>query len=58
VASFVGIAPASDPRYVVAVVIHNPKGKNYLGGYVSGPVFRKVMEGTLHLLSVPTDAEV
>ncbi len=58
VSSFVGIAPASDPRFVVAVVIHNPKGKNYLGGYVSGPVFRKVMEGTLHLLNVPTDAEV
>lgn len=55
VSSFVGIAPASHPRFVVAVVIHDPKGKDHLGGYVAGPVFRKVMEGTLHNLNVPPD---
>lgn len=56
-ASFVGIAPLKDPRLVVAVVIHDPQGKKYLGGPVSGPAFEKIMEGTLRLLDVPPDDE-
>ncbi len=47
VSSFVGIAPASRPRLVVAVIIRDPKGKVYYGGAVSGPVFEKIMEGAL-----------
>lgn len=58
VSSFVGMAPASDPRIVVAVVIRDPQGKNYLGGYVSAPVFKKIMEETLHLLNIPPDNTV
>lgn len=54
--SFVGIAPASHPRLVVAVIIHDPQGKQYYGGYVSGPVFEKIMEGSLRILNVPPDA--
>lgn len=53
--SFVGIAPASQPRLVVAVVIHDPQGKEYYGGYVSGPVFEKIMEGSLRILNIPPD---
>jgi cell division protein FtsI (penicillin-binding protein 3) len=53
--SFVGIAPASHPRLVVAVVMHDPQGKQYLGGYVSGPVFEKIMEGSLRILNIPPD---
>ncbi len=53
--SFVGIAPATHPRLVVAVVIHDPQGKDYLGGYVSGPVFEKIMEGSLRILNIPPD---
>lgn len=53
--SFVGIAPASHPRLVVAVVIHDPQGKQYYGGYVSGPVFEKIMEGSLRILNIPPD---
>jgi cell division protein FtsI (penicillin-binding protein 3) len=53
--TFVGIAPASHPRLVVAVVMHEPKGKLYLGGYVSGPVFQKIMEGSLRILNIPPD---
>ncbi len=53
--SFVGIAPASHPRLVVAVVIHDPQGKQYYGGYVSGPVFEKIMEGALRILNIPPD---
>lgn len=53
--SFVGIAPASHPRLVVAVVIHDPQGKLYYGGDVSGPVFEKIMEGALRTLDIPPD---
>jgi cell division protein FtsI (penicillin-binding protein 3) len=56
ISSFVGIAPLSHPSLVVVVVIDDPQGKNYLGGLVSGPVFQRIMEGTLRLLDVPPDA--
>lgn len=54
--SFVGIAPMTNPRLVVAVVIHDPQGKFYYGGFVSGPVFEKIMEGTLRMLNIAPDA--
>lgn len=41
-ASFIGMAPADNPQYVVSVVVENPKGA-YFGGVVAGPVFKKVM---------------
>jgi cell division protein FtsI (penicillin-binding protein 3) len=56
ISSFVGIAPASNPQLVVAVVIHNPRGMHYYGGPVSGPVFEKTMESALRLLGVKPDA--
>jgi cell division protein FtsI (penicillin-binding protein 3) len=56
ISSFVGIAPVTDPRFVVLVVIHDPHGKVYYGGDVSGPVFEKIMEGALRIYSVPPDA--
>ncbi len=56
VASFVGFAPASDPRLVVAVMIDEPSGKSYYGGDVAAPVFARVMEDSLRTLGVPTDA--
>lgn len=55
VSSFVGIAPVSHPRLVVAVVIHDPQGKQYYGGLVSAPVFKNIMEGTLRMLNIPPD---
>lgn len=55
VSSFIGIAPASHPRFIVVVVIRDPQGKSYLGGDVSAPVFKRIMEGTLHTLNVPPD---
>lgn len=57
ISSFVGMAPLSDPRLVVAVVIYEPRGKQYHGGSVSGPVFEKIMEGALRTLNVLPDAE-
>ena len=56
VASFVGFAPASDPRLIVAVMIDEPAGKSYYGGDVAGPVFAQVMAGSLRTRGVPTDA--
>lgn len=55
VAVFVGLAPASAPRFAMAVVIYDPKGEEYGGGAVSAPVFRNVMTGALRLLDVPPD---
>lgn len=52
---FVGIAPASDPRLVIVVVLHDPQGKQYYGGYTSGPIFSHIMGETLRLLNIPPD---
>jgi cell division protein FtsI (penicillin-binding protein 3) len=56
VASFVGLAPVSNPRLVVAVMIDDPEGANYYGGEVAAPVFSKVTGAALHALNVPNDA--
>ena len=58
VASFVGLAPVSDPRLVVAVMIDEPNNGQYYGGSVAGPVFSSVMGAALRMLGVPTDAPV
>ena len=56
VASFVGFAPASDPRLIVAVMIDEPSASKYYGGDVAAPVFAQVMAGALRTLGVPQDA--
>ncbi len=56
IASFVGLAPASNPRLIVAVMIDEPSGARYYGGQVAAPVFSNVMGAALHLLNVPNDA--
>lgn len=58
VSSFVGIAPVSHPRFVVAVLIRDPRGKSYYAATVSAPIFKKIMEATLHALNVPPDASI
>jgi len=55
VSSFVGFAPASLPRLVVAVMIDEPSDGLYYGGTVAAPVFAQVMAGALRLLDVPPD---
>lgn len=55
VASFAGIAPASKPRLVVAVVIHEPSKVSYYGGRVAAPLFAKVMEAALRILDIEPD---
>ena len=53
---FTGLAPVSHPRFVVAVVIDEPRGKKYYGGEVAAPVFRTVMSDALRLNAVPPDS--
>ena len=56
IASFVGMAPASDPRFIVAVMIDEPMAGAYFGGSVAGPVFAQVMAGALRSFGLPPDA--
>ncbi|MGA3563916.1 penicillin-binding transpeptidase domain-containing protein [Melissospora conviva] len=50
VASFIGMAPAENPRYVIAVFVHTPSGG---GGDVSAPIFSDMMAFTLAHYRVP-----
>lgn len=56
VSSFVGMAPASDPRLIVAVMIDEPSAGQYYGGAVAAPVFAQITEGALRALGVAPDA--
>jgi cell division protein FtsI (penicillin-binding protein 3) len=56
ISSFVGFAPVSSPRLVIAVMLDEPGGKSYYGGEVAAPVFSNVMAGALRLLGVEPDA--
>ncbi|HEX6154587.1 MAG TPA: penicillin-binding protein 2 [Burkholderiales bacterium] len=53
--SFVGLAPVSAPRLVVAVMLDEPSAGQHYGGAVAAPVFSQVMQGALRLLNVPHD---
>lgn len=55
VATFVGIAPVTRPRLIVAVVITDPQAGKYYGGVVSAPAFEHVMQGALRILNVAPD---
>ncbi|OZI20122.1 cell division protein [Bordetella genomosp. 9] len=54
--SFVGFAPVSDPRIVVAVTIDEPQTGGYYGGAVAAPVFSTIVGGALRLMNVQPDA--
>lgn len=54
-ALFAGMAPASNPRLVMVVIINNPRGEEYYGGSVAAPVFSVVMAGALRMLDIPPD---
>ena len=54
-ALFAGLAPMSQPRIVVVVVIDEPGGEHYYGGRVAAPVFSQIAEGTLRILGVAPD---
>lgn len=56
VSSFVGFAPVSDPRIVVAVMIDDPRAGRYYGGDVAAPVFGAIAAGTLRAMQVTPDS--
>lgn len=51
-ATFIGFAPAENPRVIVAVNIDEPTQNGYYGGTVAGPVFKDVMAGSLNILGI------
>jgi len=55
IAVFAGIAPASDPRLVMAVMVNEPTQNGYYGGLVAAPVFQKVIEHALRLMDIAPD---
>lgn len=52
VASFVGFAPVSDPEFLMAVIVDNPKGGNYYGGTIAAPAFGEIASFALPYLGV------
>jgi len=55
-AIFAGFAPATDPRFVVVVMIDEPQSAAYHGGDIAAPVFANIVSGALRVLAVPPDA--
>lgn len=56
ISSFVGIAPVSDPRFVVVVIVKEPSHKGYYGAQVAAPLFAKVMGASLRMFDILPDA--
>jgi len=54
---FVGMAPASNPELVIAVLVDSPQAGQYYGGQVAAPIFSKVMAGALRVLNIAPDEE-
>ena len=55
VVSFIGIAPATNPRLVVAVMIDDPRVKRASGGRLAAPLFSKIMANALRVMDVAPD---
>ncbi|MBC3870593.1 peptidoglycan D,D-transpeptidase FtsI family protein [Undibacterium oligocarboniphilum] len=58
VGDFVGFAPVSNPRVIVAVMIDEPTVGGYYGGTVAAPVFAAITANVLRSLNVPPDSSV
>ena len=52
ISSFLGFAPADDPKILVMVLIHNPQGI-YYGGTIAAPVAKEIFEDILPYLNIP-----
>ena len=53
--SFVGIVPASNPKYIMATLVNEPSRGLYYGGLVAAPIFKSVMEDVLRLKNIAPD---
>ncbi len=58
ISSFVGFAPVSNPRLIVAVMVDEPSAGQHYGGLVAAPIFSEVVGGALRLMGVAPDAPV
>lgn len=58
VSSFIGFAPADDPRLVCIIVVDAPQGYPYFGGTVAAPGVREILKDSLRYLNVPLRGEV
>jgi cell division protein FtsI (penicillin-binding protein 3) len=58
VGSFAGIAPMSNPRFVIAVMIDDPSGPLHTGGAVAAPTFAALAANALRAANVPPDSAV
>lgn len=58
IASFVGIAPVSKPRLIIAVIVQEPTRGGYYAAAVAAPLFSKIMGPSLRMLDVPPDQMV
>jgi cell division protein FtsI (penicillin-binding protein 3) len=54
-AVFAGMAPVTNPRLVMVVMVNEPGNDKYYGGQVAAPVFSRVMSGALRLMAIPPD---
>ncbi len=50
-----GLAPVSDPKIALVVIVNEPQGDDYYGGSVASPVFSEIMKGALQILNVAPD---
>jgi len=55
VSLFAGVAPATNPRLAMVVMVNDPKGREYYGSEVSAPVFSRVMDGAMTILNISPD---
>ena len=55
ISSFIGIAPVSNPKFILAVMIDEPTIDGFYGGVVAGPAFQSIMSVALKLYSIPQD---
>ncbi len=54
-ALFVGITPLTKPRLSIAIIINEPRGGEYYGGQVAGPIFSEIGSHSLRLLGIAPD---
>ena len=58
IGNFVGMAPMSDPRFIIAVMIDEPGGPVHVGGDVAGPVFSALAAQALRAKNIAPDSDL